>query len=137
MVNNIEKFTWPTYCEIWLCCRRRRRFHWDCPRLRLCAPYGTSCPTYWNNTRNPAGVNPPYRSVLDCLLSTVTVYYFCQGIPDFGFPLCFTGAVGYELPSSWQPAFVLPLARSCSHSGCGGWAVVLSWQSAGGQVGRA
>ncbi|KAL0179238.1 hypothetical protein M9458_024680, partial [Cirrhinus mrigala] len=41
---------------------RSRRLHWDCPRLRLCAPYGTSCPIYWGNTRNPAGADPLYRS---------------------------------------------------------------------------
>lgn len=70
------------------------------------------------------------------LLVIFTVKYFCQRLRNY-FTFCFAGAVGQELPSSWQPAFVLPLARSCSHSGCGDWAVVLSWQPAGGQVGRA
>jgi len=50
---------------VWLFCRRRRRrLHWDCPQLKLCAPYGTNCPIYWGNTRNSAGEDTRYRSVL-------------------------------------------------------------------------
>lgn len=91
-VGQHRKFTWPTNCEMWLCCRMRRRLHWDCPRLRLCAPYGTSCPTYWDNTRNPTDVDPPYRSALDCLLST-QFYYFC-GNSWFWFSFLFYRSCG-------------------------------------------